>query len=203
MAPWPFFSGRGSPRAATTPEAIDDSLHTFPGEHTGFAYESDLENDFDDLRLPAPPFAFADSPTSRKAHSRSLSGNLNSLFGGRRRTDSNPPTPGATAGSSPPVYDGSSSPRPKTARQAQDGDTTQAGSCATCASKVKWPAGVMEFRCGTCLMINDVEPRHKRSSSPKRPGQTFARAGTYPGNGPERRGRKSQVTAAQVPYVDI
>jgi len=190
MAPWPFFSPTrtGSPRAATTPEAIDESLHTFPGDYTTIDDDSDGDNDFDDLQLPAPPFALADSPRSKKAHSRSLSGNLNSLFGGRRRTPSNPTTPVPTLGTSPPIHDGPTSPRPRTARQAQDGEE-QTGSCATCASKVRWPAGVTEFQCGTCLMVNDIEPRQRRPPSPRRPEQPFARAGTYPGNGPERRGR--------------
>lgn len=183
MAPWPFFSARS---AATTPDAIDDSLHTFPGTRDGLDHDSDVDGDFDDLRLPAPPFAQSDSPTSKKRHTRSLSGNLNNLFGAMRRSPSNPTTPNGFS-SSPIAYDGPSSPRPKTAKQKDDGEE-QTGSCATCASQVKWPAGFNEYRCGTCLMINDLKPTQRQPPSPKGKGQPFARAGTYPGNAPDRRG---------------
>ena len=41
------------------------------------------------------------------------------------------------------------------------------GNCATCDTRVKWPKGVNEFRCGTCLMVNDLKPAQIRSRSPR------------------------------------
>lgn len=186
MPPWPFFSATrsASPRAATTPEAIG------AGERLAFAYDSDV--DLDDLQLPAPPFAASNSPKSRAGHSRSLSGNLPSIFSSRKRAPSQPSTPDAAPTSSLQSHDGAASPRPRTAKATFGGEEVlETGSCATCASKVKWPAGVNEFRCGTCLMINDLKIPQKRPPSPSVQGQTFARAGTYPGNGPDRRGAPS------------
>lgn len=43
----------------------------------------------------------------------------------------------------------------------------EAGSCATCDTRVRWPRGVNEFRCGTCLMVNDLRPVQSRSRSPR------------------------------------
>lgn len=193
MPPWPFFSAArsGSPRAATTPEVIDDGLHTFPGERLAFVYDSDVDLDLDELQLPAPPFAASNSPKSRTGHTRSLSGNLPSIFGGRKRAPSHPSTPDPPPASTSQFHDGAASPRPKTAKPTFGEEIPETGSCATCASKVKWPAGVKEFRCGTCLMINDLKPPQKRPPSPNVQGQAFARAGTYPGNGPDRRGAPS------------
>ena len=48
--------------------------------------------------------------------------------------------------------------------KAEDNDS-EIGTCATCNSKVKWPRGLTEFRCATCLMINDLKvPKPKEGS---------------------------------------
>lgn len=63
----------------------------------------------------------------------------------------------------------------------------EAGNCATCDSRVKWPRGVNEFRCSTCLMVNDLKPAQPRSRSPRDPaaqppGQTSGHAGPNSSN---------------------
>ena len=63
------------------------------------------------------------------------------------------------------------------------------GNCATCDTRVKWPRGVNEFRCGTCLMVNDLKIAQPRSRSPREPSTKATGSTTgNPGPVPHHRG---------------
>ncbi|KAI9652321.1 MAG: putative E3 ubiquitin-protein ligase HTD2 [Alyxoria varia] len=164
-------------------------------------------------RAPFPPFpgspqhAAQDRPTQvqpeemarpnvsprRRSHARSVSDKLPSIFGGgRRKTTSAAPEPESrsfpTEGefmselAPPPVNLGS-----KGKHDERDGHV-DIGNCATCDSRMKWPKGVGEFRCSTCLMVNDLNPVNTRFAGPKEPGHVDGgRSGTYPAPNPERK----------------
>jgi hypothetical protein len=47
-----------------------------------------------------------------------------------------------------------------TTRPQANEDDFASGRCATCDQKVKWPRSCTEYRCGMCLMINDLTPKN-------------------------------------------
>ncbi|KAK7509674.1 uncharacterized protein IWZ02DRAFT_472500 [Phyllosticta citriasiana] len=101
-----------------------------------------------------------------KQHSRSASHPFPSLFSSKRK---NGPTLNPDC-SSPEEdkylalngYDNSPTwkgPGPKVQEDVR--------TCMTCDSKVKYPAGLRTFRCSACLMINDLVPVRKETSTGK------------------------------------
>lgn len=71
------------------------------------------------------------------------------------------------------------SPKGKTNKVVVDERDMEAGHCATCDSRVRWPRGLTEYRCSTCLMINDL--RLPNRHPPRETGHELpSRAGTVP-----------------------
>lgn len=101
------------------------------------------------------------SPTRSSSHIRSASGKLPSSLGigGKvlsRDTDlEHRSTPVVSS------VDGNveSELKRHAARPQVIEDEFDSGRCATCDQKVKWPKSCAEYRCGTCLMINDLTPK--------------------------------------------
>lgn len=70
-----------------------------------------------------------------------------------------------------------------------DDSDLASGQCATCGCKVKWPRSLNEFRCSTCLMINDLKITQLRGNASREPGPSaMSRAGSYPGRASGNRG---------------
>lgn len=56
----------------------------------------------------------------------------------------------------------------------------ESGQCATCGSKVRWPKGLHEFRCATCLMINDLTTAQSRTNTLRdHAGAASSRSGIF------------------------
>lgn len=96
-------------------------------------------------------------PTRSRPHARSLS---DKMFGGRRTGPHK-----LEAGSLPALNDKYASDGRKEPRHKHDEKDGEAGQCATCDTKVRWARGAAEFRCPTCLMVNDLKPPGPKAQS--------------------------------------
>ncbi|KAI9724699.1 MAG: putative E3 ubiquitin-protein ligase [Chrysothrix sp. TS-e1954] len=119
-------------------------------------------------------------------HKRSISGTLPSLLNRpRKKTDPDPESIDVqSAGLSENHAYSETMQRGKSGKAKPLEVETTEGHCATCGTLVKWPSSVTEFRCTTCLMINDLQPF--RPKPPARPVQAgspapVSRSGTNPG----------------------
>lgn len=126
---------------------------------SNYPVDADSSSDDDDVIIPAP------ASKRPSQHSRSMSHPFPSLFSSkkkkvagnldrsrnedllgsdddhRRQPQSNPRAQTVT-------------PR-KDSRGPMDFNT---GNCMTCSSLVRWPKGILVFRCTICLTINDLKP---------------------------------------------
>lgn len=156
MPPWPFFSST-SVDASTPPTRDPTSL-----DRSTLTPQLADNDPFSPSPLaPEIPISSSTSPAAspRRPHASSFSNTLPAIFGGTRKRP--PPIDGSLSKSSPGLNNAHSqspgSPKKHSAKgRGEEGDF-EVGKCATCDSKAKWPKGVSEYRCGTCLMINDLK----------------------------------------------
>ena len=126
------------------------------------------------LDVPAAP----GSPRSRP-HARSVSDKIPAFLGGvKKKLASSPPESDLK---SVPLIDDFMADETIPGQPRNDDRDQQTGHCATCDSKVKWPRGVMEFRCTNCLMINDLRQRQRLGFFSRDPAPSnVLRAETFP-----------------------
>lgn len=161
MPTWPF-STSAPTKDSLLPQAepIVDRTSRTPTTYNGLNDEPQTSSASDANERPS------NHPLSppRRPHIRSHSGTLPSIFNPVKRNQSRDEI-GKTKS---PVHDGSAdskmSPRRKgQSAKPEEGDT-ESGHCATCGSRVKWPKGIAEFRCTTCLMVNDLKVSKRRNT---------------------------------------
>lgn len=162
MPPWPFSSGTSPDTTSATtrlPSSLERHAQTPPAQSptTLDPYAPPASNAAHRSSVNTPP----SSP--KRVHGRSLSGTLPALFGGAKKKP--PSHDESLSKSSPTTQDGNrgfmlprkSAPRPPV----EDGEV-EVGNCATCGIKVKWPKGMSQYRCNTCLMVNDLKPHQRQ-----------------------------------------
>lgn len=186
MPPWPFGTSRsGSPRANNTPEAIDArNADYFTTQQTFNAAYLNQARDNHDLEPPVPLYGPRGSQPGSSGHTRSLS----STILGRKRTPTKLDTLQRSNQSEHGEAWAAGAGSPRRADARLPSGELDSGTCATCAAKGTWPRGVAEYRCPRCLMVNDLENGSEERARRREPEQTFGRAGSFPGTGPNRRG---------------
>lgn len=141
----------------------DDYFTAIPPPH-----QQDPGNPFGGA-FPSPP-----NPPYRAhhSHSRSLSDKLPTLLGGKRKTTNE--EDGASVPSESYAYP-HHAPTIQNRGGPSEGEELQKGRCATCDGHVQWPKAMTEYRCSTCLMVNDLK------AIPARPAPAPDQAGTRRG----------------------
>lgn len=143
---------------------------------------------------PPQEFPGSSSPSRSRQHSRSVSDKIPSFFGGQKKAVT---PPAEMESRSVPMggdyfYSEANTIMSKDASKSKPVDerNMDSGHCATCDSRVRWPKGLSEYRCSTCLMINDLKPVQSRTPQKESVvGEQPSRAGTYPGAGAAAAGR--------------
>ena len=165
MPTWPFSTSSSSrtPGAAARVNSSTDQIPTTVASSPRDETRSPPhESDETQSRNPAT------SP--RRTHVRSLSSSLPAIFGGAKKKSSGDDVAENAGVGYGGNIESAPSPKRKTQNLAnnqrgrQNDVEMEAGSCATCGSRIKWPKGVTEFRCSTCLMINDLKPSKRRTT---------------------------------------
>ena len=168
------------------PQSPRAPFSSFPGPPQHAAQSRPIQVQPEEMARP-------NASPRRRPHARSVSDKLPSIFGvGRRKTTSATPEPESRSFPTEGGFMSELAPPPINLSgkgKHDERDTNmETGNCATCDSRVKWPRGVGEFRCSTCLMVNDLIPANMRSGGPKEPGRVDgARSGTYPAPALERK----------------
>ncbi len=183
MPPWParLFHPTTAPNPPSRPASDDHADADRDARHG--SVPSDRNN-----QQPHPSPVKASATASRpsastlprgRPHARSLSHPFPSLFGGgkkknaenwdvglRQDSDGDYTLGFQLDGHAPhtvPAQDGG-------ARHPDEGDL-ETGNCMTCDSRVRWPRSLKVFRCGACLMVNDLEPLRRESNHLAPPGE--------------------------------
>jgi E3 ubiquitin-protein ligase HECTD2 len=170
MAPWPdrvdSHRLRGPPSPSSPhPPTNPAALFTNPARPSEFEVldssqlqASSSDDDGGTERLHPPP-----RPT-RPSHARSMSNPFPSLFTARKKPS---PPPGHDRYESDSNEDGThmskikgkSIPRTRGHGQGPGSRDFVTGHCMTCNSLVRWPRGLLVFKCTICLTINDLQPK--------------------------------------------
>ncbi|KAL9086561.1 MAG: hypothetical protein Q9159_004077 [Coniocarpon cinnabarinum] len=158
--------GAPSSRRAHSPDSLYDGDFDLPDippslQNTSRRPSAPLQ----DRYASSPPRAISSGPRPRP-HMHTGS---DKISGGSRPRRPGPN--GIEASSYPSTSDTSlherGPSRTKSGKGPVDDRNMDAGNCATCDTRVRWPKGVNEFRCSTCLMVNDFRPVQSRSRSPR------------------------------------
>jgi E3 ubiquitin-protein ligase HECTD2 len=124
------------------------------------------ESDILDHAYGVPSLLSRDTPSSSSTasrqlatpsrHGRSMSHPFPTLFQSKKKRNGDKATVGVDS-TDEDQPSGKPSPASKTTR-VSDLDL-MTGRCMTCDSMVRWPKGLVVFRCTVCMTINDLKPR--------------------------------------------
>lgn len=185
MPGWPRLntgSSSKSPNLDKQHEIYDRSLPEYP--HS----DSPLPD-----RSPGQHHEISHNVPQRRLHQRSLSDKIPSFFNGTKKKSQHPTD--FESSSVPLEHSAESSDRqshPRYGRTNVDDSELETGRCPTCNAKVRWPRTVAEFRCGSCLMINDLKPiQLKLAKDPDQ--QSLQRAVTFAGPASKAKGSCTPV----------
>ena len=163
-------SGPSSSRRAPSPDSLYDGDFDLPDIPIPFPAPERRGSAAKPLPHGSSPPRSSTNPPRPKAHMHT--GSDRAVNGTRQKR---PVQNVFEARSYPSTSDGfmqeRGSVRTRAGKVPVDDRNMDAGSCGTCDTKVRWPKGVSEFRCGTCLMVNDIKPVAHRNRSSRDPAQ--------------------------------
>ena len=149
-------TGQSSSRRAPSPDSLYDGDFDLPDIPIPFATQERCGSSGVSNTYGSPPPQGSSNAPRMRPHMHTSS---DKIFGSGRtkKPSQNQFEPRSYPSVADPLSDRGPL-GPRLAKGKADEREMEAGSCATCDTKVKWPKGINEFRCGTCLMVNDLKP---------------------------------------------